>query len=116
MYPANAQITWLIRVAVDNFIQLEFIDFYVESSLRECNQDFIELYNVLRDGGKGFMGRYCQANPPPTNLMSGMNEMSITFSSDMYYSNSGFLGYYSSQSYRLSQDLLDKLNNTGVYL
>ena len=113
-YPDNTKIMWYIRIAADNYINLQFTHFLVESSLTDCKQDFLEVYNILRDGSKGLMGRYCQASPPPAVLLSGMNEMTIIFQSDQHNSNSGFFGHYTSEHYTLPQHLITQINQNGM--
>ena len=113
MYPDNTEFTWNIRVNERNYILLTFTDFHVESTLPECQQDYVEVFSVRRDGYRGLVGRYCEAGPPPPELLSGMNEMTVVFSSDKKYSNSGFFGQYSSQRYTLPQHIREKIKTTG---
>ena len=114
MYPDSRMVTWHIQTVEDNYIQLEFLTFQVDSALKYCGQDFVEISNVLKNGVKGLIGRYCIPSPPPTVLLSGMNEMRVVFSSDKAYTNLGFFGHYSSQQYTLPQYIRDKITENGM--
>lgn len=113
MYPSNTVANWIIQLAENNYIQIEFKDFHVESSLPECAQDSVEVYNMRRDGSTSMLGRYCQANLPPEILLSGMNQMTIVLRTDHEYSNSGFLAYYSKRQFTLPEDIASKLTTDG---
>ena len=116
LYPDNINVTWSISVTEDNYIRLEFKEFLVESSQPDCSQDFAEIYNILRDGSKSLMGRYCEPSPPPSTLVSGMNRIILVFRSDQQYSSSGFFGQYSSEHYQLPQYIMDKLHRKGMIM
>ena len=113
VYPANTKVTWVIKVTQDNYIQLEFVEFNVESSLESCDQDFVEVYNLLKGGSQTLKGRYCSASPPPPKLLSGTNEMMVLLSSDMEHSQSGFFGHYTSEQYSLPQYIRDDIAYIG---
>ena len=116
LYPDSTTVTWNIQIKEDNYIHLEFIDFHVESARRECEQDFVEIYNILKDGTKGLIGRYCIPTPPPAVLLSHMNQMTLIFRSDKQFANTGFLAQYQSKQYTLPDHIKMKINNNGKHL
>ena len=98
----------------DNFIKLSFNDdFLVESSLDDCAQDYVEVYNMRQDGTMDLIGSYCQANPPPAILLSGTNVMVVVFRSDNRFANSGFFGHYSMEHYSLPAYIRNRLTSNG---
>ena len=107
--------TWNIEISPNNYIRLEFSHFQMESAMPGCEQDYVELYNILRNGSNGLLGRFCQPNPPPIFMLSGMNKMTVVFESDTKYSKSGFYAYYSSESYTVEEDIKQKITRHGKY-
>ena len=73
--------------------------------MSDCQQDYVEVYTVQRDGSQSLMGRYCEAHQPPPVLLSGMNEMIVIFESDKEHSNAGFFGYYYTEHYTLPKEI-----------
>ena len=116
LYPDSTSVTWSIQTVENNYIQLEFLTFKVESARPDCEQDYLEIYNILRNGGKGFIGRYCINSPPPAVLLSGMNELTLVFQSDIRYSNSGFYAHYSSKHYILQNNIRKEVKTSSEYI
>ena len=113
MYPDSITVTWNIQIEQNTYIHLEFLTFQVESELPECGQDYVEVYNVLRNISTKLMGRYCTSNAPPAFLRSSMNNMTVVFRSDMQYSTSGFLAHYYSEHYTLPANIENDIENSG---
>ena len=116
IYPDNTQISWYLEVSEDNYIHMEFSNFHVESSSLECSQDYVDIYSGISESTRHLMGRYCEASPPPPVIRSGLNQMTIIFNSDGEYSNSGFIGHYTSKHYTLPHYIQQKLNRNGKIL
>ena len=114
LYPHNTVVTWKIRIHQDNYIRMEFTEFHVESSLPDCAQDYVKIYNILRNGSMSLLGTYCEANPPPPVLLSGMNEMTVVLTSDAQHSNAGFFGHYSSERFTLKENIKAKISTAGI--
>lgn len=116
MYPDNTQVIWNIEVTQNSFIRLTFSDFQIESALLDCGQDYVEVYNILRNGSRGLLGRYCQPNPPPPYLLSGNNQMAVIFGSDSKYSSPGFLALYSTEQYTLGDHVKGQMSTVGKWV
>ena len=115
MYPDNTLAIWNIQVAENSYIRLLFYNFDVESAILDCAQDYVEVYNILRNGSKGLLGRYCQPHPPPPFLLSGNNKMVVIFGSDIKYSSPGFLALYSTEQYTLGDEAKVHISTIGKY-
>ena len=108
IYPDSTTVTWNIHIPGVYYIRLEFIELQVESCLPVCAQDYVDVFNTLRDGSQENMGRYCIPNQPPQFLFSILNQMAIVFSSDGQYSNSGFFAQYSAERYNLPENIKEQ--------
>ena len=112
MYPDSTTVTWNIHIIGDNYIKLEFLDFKVESQLLSCDEDYVDVYNIL-DGSRDQIGRYCLEIPPPPVLFSYFNQMDVVFTSDSQYSNSGFFAQYSAEHYNLLDYISKQIDKSG---
>ncbi|ETE62559.1 Procollagen C-endopeptidase enhancer 2, partial [Ophiophagus hannah] len=83
---------WHISVPVDHVIQLQFYNFSLESH-KDCNFDFVEVYDSAAMGASSLMGRFCNSNLPPL-LTSSQHVMTILFVADEEIVDDGFLAIY----------------------
>lgn len=113
LYPDSTTVTWNIQMAVDNYIELTFLEFHVESALIVCNEDYVDVFNKLRNGSKVLIGRYCLETQPPPSVFSSLNEMTIDFKSDLQYSNTGFFAQYSAKQYILPEYISKQIDSSG---
>ena len=112
-HPDSTMVTRHIQTAENTYIHLEFLSFQVESFNYDCSQDYVEVYNVLKDGIEERIGKYCTPVPPPPFVLSGMNRMRVVFTSDEEHSNSGFFARYNTKKYILPDHILRKINTSG---
>ena len=113
LYPDSTTVTWNIQIPHDYYIRLEFIVLQVESDQPTCDQDYVDVYNIFRDGSKSIIGRYCLENQPPPYLFSNLNQMSVVFSSNAQYSNSGFFAQYSAERYHVPDYISEQIDRSG---
>ena len=112
MYPDSTTVTWNIHITGDNYIKLEFLIFKVESSFPTCEQDYVDVYNIL-DSSREIIERYCLEHQPPQFLFSNLNQMDVVFISDGQYSNSGFFAQYSAEQYKLPDYISKQIDKSG---
>ncbi|XP_032084667.1 membrane frizzled-related protein [Thamnophis elegans] len=91
-YPHLQICLWHISVPVDHVIQLQFYNFSLESH-KDCNFDFVEVYDSAAMGAGSLMGRFCNSNPPPV-LTSSQHVMTILFVADEEIVDDGFFAVY----------------------
>src|SRR5690606_30524988 len=90
-YNSNDLSTLRISPVNASSVSLSFNVFDVENgtSGTTCDYDYFEVY----DGPNAnfpLLGRYCNNNPPPTNLSSSTGDIFIVFSSDPGLELKGF--------------------------
>ena len=115
LYPDGSTVTWDLVIKENHYIYLEFINFHVESLLKSCDQDYVEAYNIIKNGDRELIGRYCVANLPPAVLLSSTNQLGLVFKSDTKYPNTGFMAYYTSKQYTLPGHIKEKIKISGEY-
>ncbi|XP_076780940.1 membrane frizzled-related protein isoform X2 [Arvicanthis niloticus] len=91
-YPHQQLCTWYIKVPVGYGIKLEFHNFSLEAQA-ECKFDYVEVYEASNSGTFSFLGRFCEAEPPP-HLISSKHRLAVIFKTDLGISSGGFLATY----------------------
>ncbi|XP_026564773.1 membrane frizzled-related protein [Pseudonaja textilis] len=95
-YPHLQICLWHISVPVNHVIQLQFYNFSLESH-KDCNFDFVEVYDSAAMGASSLMGRFCNSNKPPV-LTSSQHIMTILFVADEEIADDGFFAIYRAQN------------------
>ncbi|EDV28197.1 uncharacterized protein TRIADDRAFT_53561 [Trichoplax adhaerens] len=92
-YPGGATCTWIITVAPQFLVYLNFTQFQLEQS-NQCTKDYVE----IRDGTSSAdtrIGRFCGSNVPTLpSPLSSTNSLWITFRSDGSIDFPGFIASY----------------------
>uniref|UniRef100_A0A8B9JUG9 Suppression of tumorigenicity 14b n=1 Tax=Astyanax mexicanus TaxID=7994 RepID=A0A8B9JUG9_ASTMX len=86
-YPPNIYAEWQLRADPAHRIRLEFTALNLE---KNCNNDFIRLYDSLVPNEKQVMVEMCGEKPPNTVHSSRTNQITVRFVSDMSYVDKGF--------------------------
>ncbi|XP_068097066.1 membrane frizzled-related protein isoform X2 [Hyperolius riggenbachi] len=92
LYPSKTVCRWLISVPEGLTIQLQFLNFSMESE-KGCNFDYVEVHDSAGFGIASLMGRFCGSEIPPTLTSSGA-QMTILFVADDEVSHVGFFAVY----------------------
>ncbi|XP_065408356.1 deleted in malignant brain tumors 1 protein [Chrysemys picta bellii] len=89
-YPSNARCIWEIQVEYNSYVYVQFDHIALEPS-SNCNHDFIEIYE-RQPNASTLLGRICTGSYEI--FTSNSNRMTVVFSSDGSYQNTGFHASY----------------------
>ena len=84
-YPERTMCNWTITAPYREMIYLNFTDFNLEFS-GDCGADYVEVRNYY------FSRKFCGITIPSPIYKYG--SLHVTFSSDYWYSRSGFMAFY----------------------
>lgn len=90
-YFHNSKCTWTITVPERKSVHLKFIKFEIEGDInrRRCPHDALSVWNSSDSDG-ALIGKYCNSNPPPSEICNAGNTMRIKFHSDDALAYGGF--------------------------
>uniref|UniRef100_A0A8C3F4L8 Scavenger receptor cysteine-rich domain-containing protein DMBT1 n=1 Tax=Chrysemys picta bellii TaxID=8478 RepID=A0A8C3F4L8_CHRPI len=89
-YPSNARCIWEIQVEYNSYVYVQFDHIALEPN-SNCNHDFIEIYE-RQPNASTLLGRICTGSYEI--FTSNSNRMTVVFSSDGSYQNTGFHASY----------------------
>ena len=112
-YPPYSTGWWHIIVPKDNYIELEFTTFLVQSPAPSCEKDYLLVYDTTLEGVSKLIDRYCVANMPPTYIYSSWWQMTLEFHADGEHSDVGFFAKYTNISYNSPQLIQDAILHEG---
>ncbi|XP_056630783.1 tolloid-like protein 2 [Diorhabda sublineata] len=105
-YPSDTNCTYLFLATNNEQVTLVFDNFKIRADdvnasigsygTTLCQEDWIEIFNVYRDGSETKIGRYCQTSAPgPIESPRGATGLKIVLHSDSEGVYSGFKARYS---------------------
>lgn len=92
-YNENAICGWRIAVNQGSAVQIIFTDLDLEAS-GSCSYDYVEIFDG-KDASSKSLGRFCESDRHPLNLVTTTNFAFVRFSSDMSNQGRGFALKYS---------------------
>ncbi|XP_067879676.1 procollagen C-endopeptidase enhancer 2-like [Heterodontus francisci] len=91
-YPTGISCSWHIVGRPNEFIELKFEKFGIESD-NYCRYDYVAVFNGGRNDEAQRAGKFCGDHPPDPIISEG-NEMLVQFVSDLSVTSDGFLAKY----------------------
>ena len=84
-YPVSSNISWLIEVQTEEFIEVKFVSFESENI---CGRDKLKMYNGPSDTSP-VIGEFCGDVSPPSFISDG-SQILLMFQSDRWDNYKGF--------------------------